>query len=76
MQNEYWVLAIVSFLFVLSRMKYESIESLRESIMEYLSNICNKDIIEEPDDIIELEEITDIITSFIIENKEIFSKLK
>ena len=37
MNGEYWVFAIVTFLFVLSVKKYFDLESLRESIEEYLS---------------------------------------
>ena len=44
--------------------------------MEYLSNLSSQEVIEEPDDILELEELTDMITDFIVENKEIFCKYK
>ena len=76
MDDNYWVLAVISFLFILCKIKYQNIECLRECIMEYLSQICRKEVIEEPDDILELEELTDMITSFIVENKEIFCKYK
>jgi len=75
MDGNYWILAIVSFLFVLCKIKYETISSLKDSIMEYLSNLCSKEVIEQ-EDIFELEELTDMITSFIVENKEIFCKYK
>ena len=76
MDDNYWVLAIISFLFILCKIKYQNIECLRECIMEYLSQICPQEVIEEPEDIIELEELTDMITGFIVENKEIFCKYK
>ena len=76
MDDNYWVLAVIAFLFVLCKVKYQNIECLRECIMEYLSQICRKEVIEEPDDIVELEELTDMITGFIVENKEIFCKYK
>ena len=76
MNDNYWVLAVISFLFVLCKIKYESIQCLRECIMEYLSNLSSQEVIEEPDDILELEELTDMITDFIVENKEIFCKYK
>ena len=37
MNGEYWIFAIITFLFVLSVKKYVDLESLRESIEEYLS---------------------------------------
>ncbi len=76
MDDNYWVLAVISFLFILCKIKYQNIECLRECIMEYLSQICPQEVIEEPDDILELEELTDMITGFIVENKEIFCKYK
>ena len=76
MNDNYWVLAVISFLFVLCKIKYESIQCLKECIMEYLSNLSSQEVIEEPDDILELEELTDMITDFIVENKEIFCKYK
>ena len=76
MDDNYWVLAVIAFLFVLCKIKYQNIECLRECIMEYLSNLSPQEVIEEPDDILELEELTDMITGFIVENKEIFCKYK
>ena len=76
MDDNYWILAVITFLFVLCKVKYQNIECLRECIMEYLSQICPQEVIEEPDDIVELEELTDMITGFIVENKEIFCKYK
>jgi len=44
--------------------------------MEYLSHISPQETIEESEDIIELEELTDMITDFIVENKDLFCKYK
>ena len=76
MDDNYWILAIVTFLFILSRIKYTDIEKLRDSIMEYLSDLSQKEVIEDPDDILELEEIPDSLLGFIVENKELFSKIQ
>ena len=40
MTSEYWVFAIVTFLFVLSVKKYFDLQSLRESIEEYIAEIA------------------------------------
>ena len=74
MTNEYIVLGIVMFLFVLSVKKYVDIDSLRESIEEYLSEISPLEVIED-DDLVELEEMRDMIESYVIRNPELFSKL-
>ena len=76
MDDNYWILAVITFLFVLCKIKYQNIECLRECILEYLSNLSPHEVIEEPEDILELEELTDMITGFIVENKEIFCKYK
>ena len=72
--DNYWVLGIVMFLFVLSVKKYVDINSLRESIEEYLSEISPLEVIED-DDLVELEEMRDMIESYVIRNPELFSKL-
>tara|TARA_R110000765_G_C18741938_1_gene586799 strand:- start:253 stop:513 length:261 start_codon:yes stop_codon:yes gene_type:complete len=81
MTGDYWVLGIVCFLFVLSIKKYVCIDSLRESILEYLavispSRIASKgeEIVEE-DDLVELEEIRDMIEDYVIRNPQLFSKV-
>ena len=74
MTNEYWILGIVMFLFVLSIKKYIDIDSLRESIEEYLAEISPLEVIED-EDVIELEELRDMIEDFVIRNPEIFSKV-
>ena len=76
MDDNFWVIGIVVFLFVLSIKKYTDIDKLRECIQEYLAEISPVEVIEEEEDIVELEEIADMITEFIVSNKEIFSKLK
>tara|TARA_R110000803_G_scaffold74865_1_gene138960 strand:+ start:699 stop:938 length:240 start_codon:yes stop_codon:yes gene_type:complete len=74
MNGEYWIFAIITFLFVLSVKKYVDLESLRESIEEYLSVVSPQEIIEE-EDIVELEELTDFIQDFVIRNNKLFSRL-
>tara|TARA_R110000772_G_scaffold100075_3_gene200221 strand:- start:26 stop:319 length:294 start_codon:yes stop_codon:yes gene_type:complete len=74
MDGNYWVLGIVMFLFVLSVKKYVDIDSLRESIEEYLSEISPLEVIQD-DDLVELEEMRDMIESYVIRNPELFSKL-
>jgi len=75
MDGNYWVLGIVTFLIVLSVNKYVDLYSLRESILEYLAEISPLECVEE-DNVVELEEVRDMITDFIISNKEIFYKVK
>ena len=74
MSNEYFVLGIVMFLFVLSVKKYKCLDTLRESIEEYLAEISPQETVED-DDILVLEELRDVVEDFIIRNPEIFSKL-
>ena len=74
MDGNYWILGIVMFLFVLSIKKYIDIDSLRESIEEYLAEISPLEVIED-EDVIELEELRDMIEEFVIRNPEIFSKV-
>ena len=74
MNGEYWIFAIITFLFVLSVKKYVDLESLSESIEEYLSVVSPQEIIEE-EDIVELEELTDFIQDFVIRNNKLFSRL-
>tara|TARA_R110000772_G_scaffold75737_1_gene164132 strand:+ start:108 stop:347 length:240 start_codon:yes stop_codon:yes gene_type:complete len=74
MDGNYWILGIVMFLFVLSIKKYIDIDSLRESIEEYLAEISPLEVIED-EDVIELEELRDMIEDFVIRNPEIFSKV-
>ena len=74
MDGSYWILGIVTFLFVLSVKKYNCIDKLRESIEEYLAEISPQETVEE-DDILVLEELRDMIEDFVIRNPEIFSNL-
>ena len=74
MDGSYWILGIVTFLFVLSIKKYNCIDKLRESIEEYLAEISPQEVVEE-DDILVLEELRDMVEDFVIRNPEIFSNL-
>ena len=75
LDGNYWVLGIVVFLFVLSIKKYTDKEVLEEWVENFLETISPYGEIEE-EGVIELEEVRDMITDFIVSNKEIFSKLK
>tara|TARA_R110001599_G_scaffold171602_2_gene362748 strand:- start:688 stop:930 length:243 start_codon:yes stop_codon:yes gene_type:complete len=74
MTNEYWILGIVMFLFVLSVKKYKCLHTLRESIEEYIAEISPNESVEEDDKIV-LEELRDMVEDFVIRNPEIFSIL-
>tara|TARA_R100000654_G_scaffold45515_4_gene71661 strand:- start:1740 stop:1982 length:243 start_codon:yes stop_codon:yes gene_type:complete len=74
MEGNYWILGIVTFLFVLSIKKYKCLDTLRESIEEYLSDISPQETVED-DDIIVLEELRDMVEDFVVRNPEIFSTL-
>jgi hypothetical protein len=74
MMSEYWVFAIITFLFVLSVKKYIDLDSLRETIEDYLAQISPVEI-EKEEDIVALEELRDMVEDFVIRNPEIFSKL-
>jgi len=80
MDGSYWILGIVTFLFVLSVKKYNCIDKLRESIEEYLAEISPQETVQgepsdEEDDILVLEELRDMIEDFVIRNQEIFSNV-
>jgi len=70
--NEFWVFAIVTFLFAVSVKKYNCLDSLREWIEDYLEQITPCEI-QEQEDIVALEEIRDMIEDYVIRNPEIFS---
>ena len=72
--DNYWILAILTFLIVVSIKKYNCIDTLRERIEEYLAEITPKEIIED-DDVFEIEEIRDMIQDLIVRNPEIFSNI-
>ena len=74
MTNEFWVFAIVTFLFVLSVKKYKCLDLLRESIEDYLVSVSPCEI-EKEEDIVALEEIRDMIEDYVIRNPQIFSNL-
>lgn len=74
MDINYWVLGISIFLFVLSVKKYVDIDSLRESIENFLDKISPLEVIED-DDVVELEELRDMIEDLVIRNPEIFSRV-
>jgi hypothetical protein len=75
MDNTYWVLAITIFLSFLSLVKYTNKEQLRDWIEDYVDRVLPREV-EEPEEVVELEEIQDMIYDFVIRNKEIFSKIK
>lgn len=75
MDENYLGCAVFVFLIILSILKYNCVDTLKESIMEYLSDILPQETIEEPDEIIELEELTECIATLIMENKERFYKV-
>ena len=72
--DDYLCLGVFVFIVILSVVKYKCIDTLKESIMEYLSEIVPQKTIEKSDDIIALEELTEEIATLIIDNKELFLK--
>lgn len=74
---EFWVFAIVTFLFVLSVVKYTDLDKLRESIEDYAVEVAFRrtGVDLEEDDVMALEEIRDMIEDYVIRNPKIFSKL-
>ena len=73
--DDYLCLGVFVFIVILSVVKYNCIDTLKESIMEYLSEIVPQKTIEKSDDIIALEELTEEIATLIIDNKELFLKV-
>lgn len=74
--DSYFSLAIFVFFCILSVYKYSDKDKLRDTIQEYLAEISPQEVIEEPDDIVELEDISELVYDFVIRNREIFSKIK
>ena len=74
--DSYFSLAIFVFFCILSVYKYSDKDKLRDTIQEYLAEISPLEVIEEPDDIVEIEEISELVYDFVIRNREIFSKIK
>jgi len=75
MDNTYWILAVTIFLSFLSLIKYTNKEQLRDWIEDYVDRVLPREV-EEPEEVVELEEVQDMIYDFVIRNKEIFSKIK
>ena len=73
--DDYLCLGVFVFIVILSVIKYKCIDTLKESINEYLSQIVPQKTIEKSDDIIALEELTEEIATLIIDNKELFLKV-
>tara|TARA_R100000388_G_C7174782_1_gene125740 strand:- start:166 stop:402 length:237 start_codon:yes stop_codon:yes gene_type:complete len=73
--NHYWEVGILMFLCVLYFVKYTDKEKLKDWIEDYLDRISPKPI-EEPDEIVELEEVRDMIYDFVVSNQEKFSRVK
>ena len=77
----YWNIGIAVFLCVLSFIKYSNTEKLKEWIDNFLDRISHSEVDPEgpglgDDDVVELEEVSDMIYDFVIRNKEIFSRIK
>ena len=75
MDNTYWILAVTIFLSFLSLIKYTNKEQLRDWIEDYVDRVLPREV-EEPEEVVELEEVQDMIFDFVIRNKDIFSKFK
>jgi hypothetical protein len=73
-ESNFWSVAIGVFLCVLSFIKYSDTEELKRWIENFLEKISPLEEIEE-DDVVELDEVTELIHDFIIRNQEIFSKI-
>jgi len=72
--DNYYSIGIAVFLCVLSFIKYSNTEKLKEWIDNFLDRISHSEV--EDDDVVELEEVSDMIYDFVIRNKEIFSRIK
>ena len=72
--DTYWSLGIFVFLMILSLVKYTSKEQLSEWIWNYIEEILPREV--EEDEVVQLEDLHDIISDFIISNQNIFSKIK
>ena len=79
--DNFWSIGIAVFLCVLSFIKYSDLDStsgkeqLKEWIENFLERISPLEEIEE-EDVVELEEVSDMIYDFVIRNQELFSKIK
>lgn len=74
MDSNFWSVAIGVFLCVLSFIKYSDTDELKRWIENFLEKISPLEEIEE-DEVVELEEVTQLIHDFIIRNQKIFSKI-
>lgn len=72
--DTYWSLGFFVFLIILSLYKYTSKEQLSEWIWNYIEEILPREV--EEDEVVQLEDLHDIISDFIIRNQNIFSKIK
>ena len=73
--DNFWSIGIAVFLCVLSFIKYTDTEKLKDCIDEYIARILPEEV-EEEEEVVELEEVSDMIYDFVIRNKEIFSRIK
>ena len=73
--DNFWSIGIAVFLCVLSFIKYTDTEELKQWIENFLERISPLEEIQE-EEVVELEEVSDIIFDFVIRNQEIFSKIK
>ena len=73
--SNFWSIGIAVFLCVLSFIKYSDKEQLKQWIENFLEKISPLEEIEE-EEVVELEEVSDMIFDFVISNHEIFSKIK
>ena len=73
--DNYWSIGIAVFLCVLSFIKYTDTEKLKDCIDEYIDQILPEEV-EDEEEVVELEEVSDMIYDFVIRNKEIFSRIK
>lgn len=79
--DNFWSVGIAVFLCVLSFIKYTDTEKLKDCIDEYIDRILpdpdpDGPVIREEEEVVELEEVSDMIYDFVIRNKEIFSRIK
>lgn len=73
--SNFWSIGIAVFLCVLSFIKYSDKEQLKQWIENFLEKISPLEQIKE-EEVVELEEVSDMIFDFVISNQEIFSKIK
>jgi len=74
MDNNFWSIAIGIFLCILSFIKYSDADKLKLWIENFLEKISPLQEIEE-DEVVELEEVTELIHEFIIRNQKIFCNI-